>query len=156
MKCGERLIRENKSCRNISLMLCLNIRKVMNISNSKFINFSVSVWVGYISLFRIASYDGFVMATYLTQIFDKNAPKKKKTIRASVIETKEERTHLYLITTAITLLALLSISTLIGQDIDFLIPINITYYGGIITLFVMPFLYNWNEGISLKRINNEN
>jgi len=128
----------------------------MNISNSKFKNFSVSVWVGCISLFRIAFYDGFVMATYLAQTFDKNVPKKKKTVRAFVIETKEERIHLYLITTAISLLALLSISTLIGQDIDFLIPITITYFGGIITLFVMPILYNWNKEISLKRINNEN
>ena len=38
------------------------------------INLSVAVWVGFIALFGIATDDGVVMATYLTQTFERNDP----------------------------------------------------------------------------------
>ena len=41
------------------------------------INLSVAVWVGFIALFGIATDDGVVMATYLTQIFERDTPKRK-------------------------------------------------------------------------------
>ena len=73
------------------------------------INLSVAVWVGFIALFGIATDDGVVMATYLTQTFDKNLPVTKKEIRASVIEAGEKRIRPCLMTTATTMLALLPV-----------------------------------------------
>ena len=57
-----------------------NIRELFNM---KTINLSVAVWVGFIALFGIATDDGVVMATYLNQVFDKQKPTDKKTIRFS-------------------------------------------------------------------------
>ncbi|MCK0177675.1 efflux RND transporter permease subunit [Flavobacteriaceae bacterium S0862] len=120
------------------------------------INLSVAVWVGFIALFGIATDDGVVMATYLTQTFKKNEPKSKEDIRASVIEAGEKRIRPCLMTTATTLLALLPILTSTGRGSDIMIPMAIPSFGGmliaLITLFVVPVLYSWKKEISLKKI----
>jgi len=134
-----------------------NLRELFQMSP---INLSVAVWVGFIALFGIATDDGVVMATYLTQTFDKNVPKTKEAIRASVVEAGEKRIRPCLMTTATTLLALLPILTSTGRGSDIMIPMAIPSFGGmliaLITLFVVPILYSWNKEISLKRIHNEN
>ncbi|MCK0108691.1 efflux RND transporter permease subunit [Flavobacteriaceae bacterium S0825] len=120
------------------------------------INLSVAVWVGFIALFGIATDDGVVMATYLTQTFKKNEPKSKEEIRASVIEAGEKRIRPCLMTTATTLLALLPILTSTGRGSDIMIPMAIPSFGGmliaLITLFVVPVLYSWSKEITLKQI----
>ncbi len=83
-----------------------NLRDLFNI---KTVNLSVAVWVGFIALFGIATDDGVVMATYLTQTFRKNKPGSKEQVRKSVIEAGEKRIRPCLMTTATTLLALLPI-----------------------------------------------
>ncbi len=124
------------------------------------VNLSVAVWVGFIALFGIATDDGVVMATYLTQTFKKNTPKTKASIRAAVVEAGEKRIRPCLMTTATTILALLPILTSTGRGSDIMIPMAIPSFGGmliaLITLFVVPVLYSWNKEISLKRIHNEN
>jgi len=117
------------------------------------INLSVAVWVGFIALFGIATDDGVVMATYLTQTFDRNRPTNKKDIRASIVEAGEKRIRPCLMTTATTILALLPILTSTGRGSDIMIPMAIPSFGGmliaLITLFVVPVLYSWKEEISL-------
>ncbi len=120
------------------------------------INLSVAVWVGFIALFGIATDDGVVMATYLTQIFDRNKPTNKKAIRASVVEAGEKRIRPCLMTTATTILALLPVLTSTGRGSDIMIPMAIPSFGGmliaLITLFVVPVLYSWKAELQLKKV----
>ena len=119
------------------------------------INLSVAVWVGFIALFGIATDDGVVMATYLTQTFDKNKPKDRKGIRASVIEAGEKRIRPCLMTTATTILALLPVLTSTGRGSDIMIPMAIPSFGGmliaLVTLFVVPVLFSLKHELQLKR-----
>jgi len=119
------------------------------------INLSVAVWVGFIALFGIATDDGVVMATYLTQTFNRNTPGTKKEIRASIVEAGEKRIRPCLMTTATTILALLPILTSAGRGSDIMIPMAIPSFGGmliaLITLFVVPVLYSWRAEVQLKR-----
>ncbi len=129
----------------------VNIRDLFQIHP---INLSVAVWVGFIALFGIATDDGVVMATYLTQTFDRNIPETKQEIRASVVEAGEKRIRPCLMTTATTLLALLPILTSTGRGSDIMIPMAIPSFGGmviaLITLFVVPILYSWKQEVQLK------
>ena len=129
-----------------------NLRELFQIHP---INLSVAVWVGFIALFGIATDDGVVMATYLTQTFDRNTPGNKKEVRASVVEAGEKRIRPCLMTTATTILALLPILTSTGRGSDIMIPMAIPSFGGmliaLITLFVVPVLYSWRAEVKLKR-----
>ncbi|WP_228851256.1 efflux RND transporter permease subunit [Aegicerativicinus sediminis] len=131
-----------------------NLRNVFNLHP---INLSVAVWVGFIALFGIATDDGVIMATYLTQTFDKNQPQTKNDIIASVIEAGEKRIRPCLMTTATTLLALLPILTSHGRGSDIMIPMAIPSFGGmliaLITLFVVPVLFCWKKEYQLKKLN---
>lgn len=118
------------------------------------INLSVAVWVGFIALFGIATDDGVVMATYLTQTFERNSPETKQEIRDSIVEAGEKRIRPCLMTTATTLLALLPILTSTGRGSDIMIPMAIPSFGGmliaLITLFVVPVLFSWKKEMALS------
>ena len=115
---------------------------------------SVAVWVGFIALFGIATDDGVVMATYLTQSFQRNTPSDIASIRRAVIEAGEKRIRPCLMTTATTLLALLPILTSTGRGSDIMVPMAIPVFGGmlvaLITLFVVPVLFSWRAEVDLK------
>ncbi|MCX2679136.1 efflux RND transporter permease subunit [Galbibacter sp. EGI 63066] len=122
------------------------------------INLSVAVWVGFIALFGIATDDGVVMATYLTQTVNRNKPKNIKEVRAAVVEAGQKRIRPCLMTTATTLLALLPVLTSTGRGSDIMIPMAIPSFGGmliaLITLFVVPILFGWKEEISVRKLEN--
>jgi Cu(I)/Ag(I) efflux system membrane protein CusA/SilA len=128
-----------------------NIRSLFQMHT---INLSVAVWVGFIALFGIATDDGVVMATYLTQTFRKNKPATLMDIRASVVEAGEKRIRPCLMTTATTLLALLPVLTSTGRGSDIMIPMAIPSFGGmliaLITLLVVPVLYSWRAEFQLN------
>ena len=129
-----------------------NLRDLFQMKN---INLSVAVWVGFIALFGIATDDGVVMATYLTQTFEKNEPGDKKQIRASIVEAGEKRIRPCLMTTATTILALLPVLTSTGRGSDIMIPMAIPAFGGmliaLITLFVVPVLFSWRKEARANR-----
>jgi Cu(I)/Ag(I) efflux system membrane protein CusA/SilA len=118
------------------------------------INLSVAVWVGFIALFGIATDDGVVMATYLTQTFDRNRPGTREGVLESVVEAGQKRIRPCLMTTATTILALLPILTSTGRGSDIMIPMAIPAFGGmliaLITLFVVPVLFGWKKELELK------
>ncbi|MDX6746524.1 efflux RND transporter permease subunit [Polaribacter sp. PL03] len=124
--------------------------------NMKTINLSVAVWVGFIALFGIATDDGVVMATYLTQTFDREKPADKMSIRASALEAAKKRIRPCLMTTVTTILALLPVLTSTGKGSDIMIPMAIPIFGGMViditSYFIVPVLYSWREEMKLKRM----
>ena len=133
-----------------------NLRELFNM---KTINLSVAVWVGFIALFGIATDDGVVMATYLTQSFDKETPTDKKGIRLATLEAAGKRIRPCLMTTVTTVLALLPVLTSTGRGSDIMIPMAIPIFGGMIiditSYFIVPVLFSWKKEFQLKRLTNE-
>jgi Cu(I)/Ag(I) efflux system membrane protein CusA/SilA len=111
------------------------------------INLSVAVWVGFLALFGIATDDGVVMGTYLTQLFRDKAPNTREAIREAVVEAGERRVRPCLMTTATTILALLPVLTSTGRGSDVMVPMAIPSFGGmmieVMTMLVVPVLYCW-------------
>ncbi|WP_373072205.1 efflux RND transporter permease subunit [Zeaxanthinibacter enoshimensis] len=128
-----------------------NMRDLFNMQT---INLSVAVWVGFIALFGIATDDGVIMATYLTQSFDRNDPGTREEIRAAALEAGNKRIRACLMTTATTVLALLPILTSTGRGSDIMIPMAIPSFGGMIidvtSYFIVPVLYSWHKETKLK------
>jgi Cu(I)/Ag(I) efflux system membrane protein CusA/SilA len=131
-----------------------NIRDLFNM---KTINLSVAVWVGFIALFGIATDDGVVMATYLTQTFEREKPADTNSIRTSALQAAEKRIRPCLMTTVTTILALLPVLTSTGKGSDIMIPMAIPIFGGMViditSYFIVPVLYSWREEFKLKRAN---
>ncbi|WP_339757899.1 efflux RND transporter permease subunit, partial [uncultured Winogradskyella sp.] len=96
------------------------------------INLSVAVWVGFIALFGIATDDGVIMGTYLTQVFDQKNPDTVKDIRASVIEAGSKRVRPAMMTAATAIIALIPVLTATGKGSDVVIPMAIPSFGGML------------------------
>ncbi|MDA3844593.1 MAG: efflux RND transporter permease subunit, partial [Candidatus Kapabacteria bacterium] len=114
------------------------------------INASVAVWVGFIALFGVATDDGVLMGTYLTQVIEKEKPKSVNEIRTAVIHAGQQRVRPAVMTTATTIIALLPILTSTGKGSDIMIPMAIPSVGGmtiqVMTMFIVPVLYSvWQE-----------
>ena len=128
-----------------------NMRDLFQISP---INLSVAVWVGFIALFGIATDDGVLIATYLSQSFEGKENLNKEETRALVIEAGKRRVRPCLMTTATTLLALLPVLTSSGRGSDVMIPMAIPSFGGmliaLITLFVVPVLYSYYKDAQFR------
>jgi len=123
--------------------------------NMKTINLSVAVWVGFIALFGIATDDGVVMATYLTQTFEREKPTDKKGVRTAALYAAQKRIRPCLMTTVTTILALLPVLTSTGKGSDIMIPMAIPIFGGMViditSYFIVPVLYSWRQEVQVKR-----
>ena len=118
------------------------------------INLSVAVWVGFLALFGIATDDGVVIGTYLSDIFKEKKQNSIEEIRESVLTAGKHRIRPALITTATTILALLPVLTSTGRGSDIMIPMAIPSFGGmlieIITMLIVPVLYCSIKEITFK------
>lgn len=114
------------------------------------VNLSVAVWVGFIALFGIATDDGVIMGTYLTQVFEKESPESREAIRDSVLQAGSKRVRPAMMTAATAIIALIPVLTATGKGADVVIPMAIPTFGGmllqVLTMFVVPVLYCiWKE-----------
>jgi len=119
------------------------------------INLSVAVWVGFIALFGIATDDGVIMGTYLTQVFDEEKPTTIKEIRASILHAGSKRVRPAMMTAAVAIIALIPVLTATGKGADVVVPMAIPSFGGmllqVMTMFVVPVLYSMWKEHSLKK-----
>jgi len=114
------------------------------------INLSVAVWVGFISLFGIATNDGVIMGTYIHQVFEEKKPNTVAGVHAAVLEAGLKRVRPAMMTTAVAIIALLPVLTSTGKGADIMVPMAIPTFGGMIiqvmTIFVVPvFQAIWRE-----------
>jgi Cu(I)/Ag(I) efflux system membrane protein CusA/SilA len=111
------------------------------------INLSVAVWVGFLALFGIASDNGVIVATYLTQVFERRQPSNIQEIREATVEASMRRLRPCMMTTATTVLALIPVLTSTGRGSDIMVPMAIPSVGGmlfvILSLFMVPVMYAW-------------
>jgi Cu(I)/Ag(I) efflux system membrane protein CusA/SilA len=111
------------------------------------VNLSVAVWVGFLALFGIASDNGVVMATYLTQLFQRRRPVTREEVRDATVAAAMRRVRPCLMTTATTILALLPVLTSTGRGADVMVPMAIPSFGGmtvaLLTLLVVPTIWSW-------------
>ncbi len=119
------------------------------------INLSVAVWVGFIALFGIATDDGVLMGTYIHQVFEEQDPKTVPAVREAVVMAGKKRVRPAVMTTAVTIIALLPVLTSTGKGADIMVPMAIPTFGGMIiqmmTMFVVPvFQAMWRERVVRK------
>jgi len=110
------------------------------------------VWVGFISLFGIATDDGVLMGTYIHDIFRKRKPDTVPAVRQAVLEAGKKRVRPAMMTTAVTIIALYPVLTSTGKGSDIMVPMAIPIVGGmfiqIMTIFVVPVLQAyWRETV---------
>ena len=114
------------------------------------LNLSVAVWVGFIALFGIATNDGVLMGTYIHQLFEERKPSTVHEIRETVVMAGLKRVRPAMMTTAVTVIALLPVLTSTGKGADIMLPMAIPTFGGMIfqvmTIFVVPVFQSiWRE-----------
>lgn len=116
------------------------------------INLSVAVWVGFIALFGIATDDGVMMGSYIHQVFEEKNPRTVHDVREAVVIAGKKRVRPAMMTTAVTVIALLPVLTSTGKGADIMVPMAIPTFGGMIiqvmTIFVVPlFQAMWRERV---------
>lgn len=120
------------------------------------INLSVAVWVGFIALFGIATDDGVIMGTYIHQVFEDKKPTTIQGVRDAVLEAGKKRVRPAMMTSAVTIIALLPVLSSTGKGADIMVPMAIPTFGGmtiqLMTMFVVPVLQAfWRESIIKKQ-----
>ncbi len=119
------------------------------------INLSVAVWVGFLALFGIATDDGVIISTYISQIMREHKPTTVQEVREAIVLAGSRRVRPALMTVATTILALIPVLTSTGRGSDVMVPMAIPSFGGmtvvIITIFVVPVLYSTIQEAKVKK-----
>ncbi|HET7153194.1 MAG TPA: efflux RND transporter permease subunit, partial [Candidatus Kapabacteria bacterium] len=128
-------------------------------------NFSVAVWVGFISLYGLAVETGVVMVVYLHEALDrrlrdvqrgKRGPLTRQDVVDATIEGAVMRVRPKVMTVATAAIGLLPIMWSTGTGSDVMKPIAAPMLGGLITsaihvLVVTPILFSWMKERALKK-----
>jgi Cu(I)/Ag(I) efflux system membrane protein CusA/SilA len=130
----------------------IDLRELFQVRDTRI---TVAVWVGFLALFGVATDNGVIVATYLTQTFREFRPRDVAQLRARVIEAGHRRVRPCLMTTATTLLALLPVVTSPGRGADLMVPMALPTVGGIgmslLTLLTVPVLFSLPAELKLWR-----
>jgi len=130
----------------------VDVRDLFRVGDTRL---TVAVWVGFLALFGVATDNGVIVATYLTQTFRGFEARSVQEIRERVIEAGARRVRPCVMTTATTLLALLPVVTSPGRGSDLMVPMALPTVGGValslVTLLTVPVLYSIPEEIRLWR-----
>jgi copper/silver efflux system protein len=132
--------------------LGVDLRRLFQVGE---IRMTVAVWVGFLALFAEATDNGVILATYLRQMFQGDAPATIAAVRQRVIEAGERRVRPCVMITATTMLALLPVVTAPGKGADLMVPMALPTIGGIglslVTLLTVPVLFSAVEEWKLWR-----
>ncbi|MCA9717703.1 MAG: efflux RND transporter permease subunit, partial [Myxococcales bacterium] len=130
----------------------IDLRELLQVGDTRV---TVAVWVGFLALFGVATDNGVIVATYLTQSFAGARPSSVAEIRERVIEAGHRRVRPCLMTTATTLLALLPVVTSRGRGADLMVPMALPTVGGVgltlVTLLTVPVLFSLARELELWR-----
>ncbi|MCO4780996.1 MAG: efflux RND transporter permease subunit [Candidatus Cloacimonetes bacterium] len=106
---------------------------------------SVAVWVGFLALFGIATDDGVLMSSFISQELKNKVPKSKEDLKQTILAAAQKRVRACLMTSATTILALLPILTNHGRGSEIMIPMAVPIFGGmcvaLLSLFLTPVLF---------------
>lgn len=106
---------------------------------------SVAVWVGFLALFGIATDDGVLMSSFITEELDRVQPKNNIDLKETILLAASRRVRACLMTSATTILALLPILTSHGRGSEIMIPMAVPIFGGmcvaLLSLFLNPVLF---------------
>ena len=119
--------------------LGVDMRDLFQIRNY---NLSVAVWVG------------FLIGTYLKQVFERRNPTTIAAVREATVEAGKRRIRPAMMTSATTLLALIPVLTSVGRGADIMVPMAIPSFGGMVVVvfrvLTVPVLYCWLAERRLK------
>jgi Cu(I)/Ag(I) efflux system membrane protein CusA/SilA len=130
----------------------VDVRSLFQVGDTRM---TVAVWVGFLALFGVATDNGVIVATYLTQSFRGAGELSVREIRRRVIDAGTRRVRPCLMTTATTLLALLPVVTSPGRGSDLMVPMALPTVGGVsltlVTLLTVPVLFSAARELELRR-----
>lgn len=110
-------------------------------------NFSVAVWVGFISLFGIVQDDGVLITTYINDLFKDKKIKSIQEIRDTIVLAGTRRIRPAIMTSATTFIGLMPILWSTGAGAEVAKPMAIPSVGGMtmamIVFFLVPCLNAW-------------
>ncbi len=108
------------------------------------------------------------MGTYIHQVFEEKKPASVNEVREAVVIAGKKRVRPAMMTTAVTVIALLPVLSSTGKGADIMVPMAIPTFGGMViqvmTIFVVPlFQAIWRErearklpAVSIENSDNQN
>ena len=118
-------------------------------------NFSVAVWVGFISIFGIVDDDSILITTYINDLFGERKMKSVQDIRDTILTAGTRRIRPCMMTAATTFIGLIPILWSTGAGAEVAKPMAIPSIGGmamaLVSVFIIPCLNAWQKEHKFKK-----
>jgi Cu(I)/Ag(I) efflux system membrane protein CusA/SilA len=118
-------------------------------------NFSVAVWVGFISIFGIVDDDSVLITTYINDLFGERRMKSIQDIRDTILMAGTRRIRPCIMTAATTFIGLAPILWETGAGAEVAKPMAIPSIGGmamaLVSVFIIPCLNAWHKEHKFKK-----